>query len=77
MERNTITTASKLKIGDRFYKKGDKQRKALVLLKLEDKKYFFLPSDIFDNHLITETMKARQARPMLKDTTVVYLRSTE
>lgn len=69
MERNTITTAGQLKIGDRFYRVNDKKK--IVWEKV--------PSDIKITHFqtykhfaSTPGMKFPQA--INKDTKVVFLR---
>lgn len=82
MERNTRTTVKKLKLGDRFYKLGDKKKKAMQLVEghvkatqFQTYKYFCCPADLMDNKLMTIDLKKRQFVAILKDTEVIFLRS--
>lgn len=82
MERNEVTTAEKLKPGDRFYKASDKRRKALQLVEdtprnvqYKPSKLLCCPTDIIDNKLIREGLKRSQYNVLAKNTVVVYLRN--
>ena len=83
MERNTVTTISALKPGDRFYKVNDKHKKALQVVEHAPKKTHFRTYKIFCCAVdivegrLGQTAKEGFYNPILKDTQVVYLRSTE
>ncbi|TZF81797.1 hypothetical protein FW774_17220 [Pedobacter sp. BS3] len=83
MQRNTITTAGALKVGDRFYKLSDKKKKPFEIVQGDTKvthfrtyKLFCCACDILDNKYMSEALKRRQYSALVKDTQVVYLRST-
>lgn len=83
MEAKTITTAGSLQIGDRFYKQVDKKKKVFQMVEGDQKqtqyrtyKLFCCPADIMDNTYMTDALKRRQYAAILKDTAVVFLRST-
>jgi hypothetical protein len=82
MERNTITTVANLKPGDRFFKVNDKNKKVLQIVEHAPKKTHFRTYKIFCclvqiiEGRLTPTAKEGYYSPILKDTQVVYLRST-
>lgn len=81
MEKNEVTTAGKLKIGDRFYKRSDKKKKALQMVEegykskdLKTPKLFCCATDIIDNKYINDNLKRKQYQPILQNHGVVFLR---
>lgn len=84
MERNTVTTVYSLKIGDRFYRAGDKNK--TVLVKVEHKfkqtnfqtyKHWVLPASIHDRTSTNDNTIAKFATAIKSETSVIYLRSKE
>lgn len=88
MERNTVTYINKLKVGDRFYRAGDKDR--LVLEKVDHKvkrtnyqtySHWAIPASIADRFRPDGEQLERQislwGRALRAETQVVYLRSVE
>lgn len=81
MERNDKTTAGMLKIGDRFYKAKDKQKRAYemvegdaVVTQYRTYKLFCVPASIMDAKLIPAERKLTQAEAILSNTEVFFLR---
>lgn len=82
MEKNEITTAGKLKIGDRFYKRTDRKKKALQMVEEgynskdhKTPKLFCCATDIIDNKYINDNLKRKQYQPILQNLGVVFLRN--
>ena len=83
MERNTLTAADKLQVGDRFYKQNDKHKKVLVIVDHKAKqthwqtyKHWCIPASIYDIARKQEVID-RYATPIKKDTAVIFLRHCE
>lgn len=82
MNRNEVTTAENLQIGDRFYKLGDKKKEVLQMIQHEAKvthfrtyKLFCCPSLAIDNNLMNQKLKDYQIKPIIKETQVVFLKN--
>lgn len=78
-----LTTAGSLKLGDRFYKVVDKKKRVYQMVAGDQKqtqyrtyKLFCCPADIMDNSLMRDALKQAQNVAILKDTPVMFLRST-
>lgn len=82
MNRNELTTAENLKIGDRFYKLGDKKKEVFEMIAHEAKathfrtyKLFCCPALAMDNKLMQKRLKDYQIKPILKETKVIFLKN--
>lgn len=83
MERNTLTTANLLQLGDRFYKQNDKHKKVLVVVDHKAKqthwqtyKHWCIPASIYDRKHKQEVIE-RYATPVKANTQVIFLRHAE
>ena len=81
MKRNELTTAERLKIGDRFYKLADKQKKVFEKVDCDVKttqyrtyKHFCIEASILESSTHW-SHKKRYVVGISSDTQVVYLRS--
>lgn len=82
MNRNELTTAENLKIGDRFYKLGDKKKEVLQMVLNNTKvthyrtyRFFCCPVSAIDNTLMSQKLKDYQIKPILKETKVIFLKN--
>lgn len=84
MDRNTVTTADKLELGDRFYFANDKNKVVWQKVEHEIKvthfqtyKHWCILASVADNPKMHPTAKATYVKPMRKETKVVFLRRVE
>ena len=69
MERNTLTFAKNLQIGDRFYKATDRQKTVLQMIPGETKVTFYTTYDLWCRSDTDHRPKAIKS-----DTQVIFLR---
>ncbi|HVZ95420.1 MAG TPA: hypothetical protein VG847_00990 [Chitinophagaceae bacterium] len=81
MERNTLTTMSQLKIGDRFFKANDKHKNVFekidhLVLRTYFQTYthWAISASVLDVFILNENTIARHARAFKSDTPVIFLR---
>lgn len=81
MERNSVTTISKLKLGDRFYKAGDKNKKVLEKFdhavkqtRFQTYSHFAVPASVIDTLKPGHEVLSSYIMAMKSDTELIFLR---